>query len=744
MRPADRTRGAPGAGIVRRGLLLAGGIVLLFLAVLGRLFYLQVLSAEPLVARAAVQWQAKETLPAKRGTIYDRNGTPLAVDGPAYDVIAVVSPRAPDHVVDPAQTAAALAPHLGMPAARIEALLRQPGRYQVEFRPGGWKISPETKAAIEALHLPGIVFVEDRRRYYPFGAFLAHTLGYVDKEGEARMGLEAALDDVLAGRDGALKLLVDGGRRFLPGGVQDYVPPVDGKDVVLTIDQTIQTFVEDALDAAAEQVRAKHLLAVVANPKTLEVYALASRPHFDPNDYTRITNYLNLPVAFEFEPGSTFKTITLAAAINEGVYNPDETYQAGVYRSKEIRPPIRDWNDVRGWGTIPFRDAFVRSSNVGMTILGYERLGRERLARYYEAFGFGARTGIDLPGEAAGRVPDLRLVPPRDVASTTFGQRIAVTPIQMVAAVSAAINGGTLMRPYVVRSIERRDEGIVYEAREPTAVRRVISPEASARVREAMAAVVESPVGTGRAFAIPGYRIGGKTGTAQKLSPDGTYRDGAYIYSFIGFAPLDDPAVLVYVVVDEPDLPATSSGEVVAPIFKAIMSQTLAYLDIPPEGGGRRSAGGGSAAENGDAPAPDRLRDAPPAGEKRAADQAVPADGTAAGGAPPAAEQGVPPAADRGMPPAGEVERSATPAEEAKGDAPLTVSVPDVRGRSKKEAAALLQAAGLEADFDGTGYAVAQDPAPGSRVAAGTAVRVRFEPPAPPPGASDAPSGSGG
>ncbi|MBE3596285.1 MAG: transpeptidase family protein [Hydrogenibacillus sp.] len=670
-----------GRRMTGRGAFVGMLFFLFFLSVITRLVYLQAFDPGDLKSRAYAQWLSKESIPAKRGTIYDRHGTPLAVDGPAYNVVAVLSPEAPSHVVDVERTAEALAPLIDMSAERLTSIMRQSGRYQVEFRPGGWKVSPEVKEAIEQLRLPGIVFVEDRRRYYPFGAFLAHTLGYVDKDGTPRMGLEAALDDVLAGQNGQETLLVDNLGRPLPAGVQSYEPPIDGKDVVLTIDRAIQQFVEEALDHAAERFRAAHMLAVVVNPKTMEVYALASRPHFDPNDYSRIENYINLPVSFTFEPGSTFKTITLAAAINEGVYHPEETYQAGVYQSKEIRPPIRDWNSAKGWGTITFAEAFARSSNVGMTILGYERLGRSKLAQYYDAFGFGAKTGIDIPGEASGKLPDMMKAPPRDIATTTYGQTLTVTPMQMVTAVSAAINGGKLMKPYVIERIERHDDGIVLEEHGPTFVRQVITPQASAKVREAMLSVVASPDGTGRAYALDGYRIAGKTGTAQKLGADGRYKAGAYIYSFIGFAPLDDPEVLVYVVVDEPDIEAPTSGEVVSPIFKEIMAQTLTYLNVPPDA------------------APDESGASKPK-----------TDAKKAAGKPQTAES---PAEGTGN--TGESD-------------PAGGRLPDFRGQSKRDVARALARSGLVGRFDGEGFAVAQDPAPGSPVTPGQTVHVTFAP----------------
>lgn len=571
-------------GISIRSILLIGvGLSLLFFALIGRLFYLQVVQADWLNEGAIAQWQREELITPRRGEILDRNGQALAYNGPAYTVVAVLSKDAPSKVEDPATTAAKLAPILNMSQESLLSLLTKKDRYQVELRPGGWKIDEEKAKTIEALKLPGIYLSKSTKRYYPYQAFLSHTLGYVDKEGEAKMGLELMYDEVLKGKPGKWIFLTDRSRNVLPTGVESYQPAVDGNNLLLTIDERIQHFAESALDEAATKYQAKGMSVLVADPNTMELYAIASRPQFNPNQYGEITDYRNLPLQVPYEPGSTFKVITLAAAIAEGVFHPDEVYQAGRYESKTIRPAIKDYYNNKGWGKITFRQGIERSSNVAAVILGYERLGTEKLFQYYKAFGYGEPTGIDYPHEGVGRLPS-PTAPPRDIATTTFGQALTVTAIEQLRAISAAINGGKLLRPYLVKAIIDSKTGKVLSENKPVVEREVITPEVSAEVRNILEGVITSEDGTGRGYAIPGYRIGGKTGTAQKLDENGNYSRDRFIYSFVGFAPVDHPRLIVYVVVDEPNINAISSSQVVGEIFRNVMRNSLQYLQIPEDG----------------------------------------------------------------------------------------------------------------------------------------------------------------
>lgn len=568
-----------------RSLLIGGGFTLLFFLIGLRLFWIQSVNADWLNASALSQWEKEEFIDPKRGAILDRNGQKLAYNGPSYNVVAVLSKNAPSSIQDPVDAAKKLSPILNMSAEKLIQLMSRSDKYQVELRPGGWKISEEQAAEIQALKIPGIILQKNTNRYYPNNAFAAHTIGYVDKEGEAKMGLELYYDEILRGEPGKYRFIKDAKNRVLPKGIEDYQPAKDGNDLVLTIDQRIQHFVEQALDDSANSFQAKGLMAIVADPNTMEILAMASRPHFDPNQYSTspISNYKNLAIQTTYEPGSTFKILTLAAAIEEGVFQADEVYQSGQYSSKSIQPPIKDWTNPNGWGQITFKEGIQRSSNVGAVILGYERVGKDKLYEYYDKFGLGKKTGIDFPYEAVGKLPNPKTAPPRDIAVTTFGQGMTVTGIEQITAVSAAINGGKLMKPYLVKEIRDSHTGKIIKQNQPTVLGNPISAETSKEVREVLESVVSSPNGTGRGYAIDGYRIGGKTGTAQKVEPNGKYSKDKFIYSFVGFAPADRPRLIVYIVVDEPNVNVQSSSAVVGKIFKDVMRNSLQYLQVEPD-----------------------------------------------------------------------------------------------------------------------------------------------------------------
>lgn len=569
---------------LRSILVIGGGFSLLFFLIIVRLFWIQYVDAEWLNAAAASQWEREEFVEPKRGAILDRHGQKLAYNGPSYNIIAVLSKKAPEYVIDPIDAAKKLSPILDMSVNRLVDLMSRTDRYQVELRPGGWKISEEKKKLIEELDIPGIVWVQNTNRYYPNNRFASHTLGYVDKDGKPIMGLELYYDAILRGKEGKYRFIKDNRNKVMPQGIEDYEPAEDGKDIVLTIDQRIQHFVEQALDDSEKSFTAKSIIAIVVDPNTMEILALANRPDFDPNEYNKanVEDFTNLAISSPYEPGSTMKILTLAAAVEEGIWDPDATYMSGKYSSKEITPPINDHNNGQGWGEITFLEGIQRSSNVAVTILGLQ-LGKEVLYDYYTRFGMEEKTGIDSPYEKVGKLPNKKTAPPRDIAVTTFGQGFSATAIRQVTAISAAINGGKLMQPYLVKEIRDPNTGEVVESFSPTFVRQVISPQTSKVVREVLETVVSSPVGTGRNYAIDGYRIGGKTGTAQKVDETGKYAEGKFIYSFVGFAPADNPKLLVYIAVNEPDITVNSSSAVVGKIFRDVMKNSLQYLQVEPE-----------------------------------------------------------------------------------------------------------------------------------------------------------------
>ncbi|MBO8171149.1 MAG: PASTA domain-containing protein [Bacillaceae bacterium] len=572
--------------IQARILLVGTGITLLFIILLTRLFWIQSVNADWLVKEAQNLWSRKEVLQPQRGAIFDRNGELLAYTGKAYTVIARLKPYSENdknYVRNPVDVAEKLSPVLDVSMEDlVEQLTREDVR-QVEIPRGGWKVDEETGKQIEELKLPGIILNETTRRYYPNGAFASHVLGYANLDGQAVMGIEKSQDKWLSGKPGSYEFLKDRLGYQLPNGLESITPAEDGKDVYLTLDKQIQGYVEDALDDIEQKYHPKKMTAIVADPKTGEILGMANRPHFDPNRYWDIEDYsvqINHAVSSVFEPGSTFKIVTLSAAVEEGLFHPNETYQSGAYQIGPDR--IHDHNG-KGWGEITFLEGVQKSSNVAFVILGYERLKKERLFEYIHKFGFGSPTGIQLPGEEDGVLRNPNRAYPVEVATMTFGQGVAVTAIQQVAAVSAVANGGTLIQPSIVKKIENPETGEVIDQFEPVQERRVISEETSEQVREILETVVTD--GTGTLYQIDGYHVAGKTGTAQKPREDGRgYAPGKYIYSFVGFAPRENPELLVYVVVDEPEVDNIYLGaQVTSSIFKSIMKNSLQYMKVVPD-----------------------------------------------------------------------------------------------------------------------------------------------------------------
>ncbi|USG67554.1 penicillin-binding transpeptidase domain-containing protein [Brevibacillus ruminantium] len=585
-----------------RIILLALTAILLFVTLTVRMWWLQTVDAANIISHATWDWE--KTLKPKRGAILDRNGEILAYEGRAYDLSARLKPRDEkdkDVVKDPYYTAQVLAPILNAPMDELLKKLTNPNSKVVELGRYGKKISEQQKSNIEYYQypmlpngekvktnqLPGIIVTETTRRYYPNNSFAAHVLGYMDFDDEPKMGLELQFDKELRGEKGEMQIRTDGAGYQLPDGERKYKPAKDGMNVYLTIDRTIQDYVEQALDKAEAEYKPKSMTVVVTDPQTGEVLAMGNRPQFDPNTYYKgITNFTNHAITSMFEPGSTFKIITLAAAIEEGKFNPNEIYQSGMF--KEFKQPIRDHNNGVGWGPISFLEGVQRSSNVVFVIMGYKYLGPEMLKNYFEKFGIGSKTGIELPYEKEGILNNL-LKPnsPRDIAVTTFGQGVAVTAIQQVAAVGAVANGGELLKPHIVKEIRDPLSGAVVRRTQREVVHRVVSEATAKKTRDILETVITGEKGTGKSYRLDSYQVAGKTGTAQKYDDKGRIMEGQhYIVSFIGFAPKDNPRLLVYVVVDDPTTTEdyrTWGGKFVAPIFKSVMERSLQYLQQKPD-----------------------------------------------------------------------------------------------------------------------------------------------------------------
>ncbi|WP_139489959.1 penicillin-binding protein [Brevibacillus dissolubilis] len=595
-----------------RILMLSLLFILSFMGLTMRLWWLQSVDAAFIIEKAKKQWEEDKTIKQKRGSILDRNGEVLAFEGNAYKVEAKLKPDLDkdgkpmddDYIKDPFGTASRLAPILGVSPERLFKRLTpsNPGIKWVELGREASKITEEQRNKIldmqypkdfqgirtEVNQMPGIQMTETTRRYYPHNTFAPHVLGYLRYDGdEAKMGVEMKYDKELRGKEGELSVITDAAGYQLPEGQMQFQPAQDGQNVVLTIDRQIQDYVEQALDKTEAAYKPKKMTVLVTDPNTGEVLAMGNRPHFNPNQYWNIENFTNHAVSSMFEPGSTFKIITLAAAIQEGVFNQNDYYDSGSY-SKIPGKRINDHNNGRGWGRITYLEGVQRSSNVAFVKMGYERLKQEKLQKYFKEFGFGSLTGIELPSEGKGQIENI-LNPrsPRDIAVTTFGQGVAVTAIQQVAAVGAIANGGEMLKPHIIKELRDPHTGAVSKRSSREVVRRVVSEKTAKEVRDILETVVTGEHGTGKAFEVPGYHVAGKTGTAQKYDDNnGKILEGRYIVSFIGFAPKDNPKLLVYVVVDDPstDLPSSVlGGKVVAPIFTSVMEQSLKYLQQTPD-----------------------------------------------------------------------------------------------------------------------------------------------------------------
>lgn len=576
------------------------GIFAIFFFVLsGRIIFIQVsgeIQGVDLQEWADRQRTNYSELPARRGYILDRNGMRLAQDFTIYRLYAIVdenySPNPEtrlNHVADLETTAEKLAPIIEMEQSEVYSILNtgvEDEQFQVEFGGNGNQLTREQKEEIEALELPGIHFIEEAKRYYPNGMFASQVIGLAQSNDDYVIngitGIEAQLDEVLSGEKGTISFQRDNFNTRLMNSDDVIVEASDGFDVTLTIDQKIQTILEDAMSQVEEEYQPERITATVVDPKTGEILAMSNRPSYNPNDLADVENWYNDVISTPIEPGSTVKPFTIAAAIEEGVYNPTETYQSGSYDIDQIDRPITDYN--QNWGEITYEEGFQRSSNVAMSKIVWEKLGEDRYLDYLKAFHFDQPAGIDLPREQAGT---LLYRYPIEQLTTSFGQGSTMTPIQMVKASTALANGGKMMKPYVIKDIIDSNTGEVIEANEPEVVGEPISKETADQVLEAMESVVTSDVGTATSiYNLDSYTVAGKTGTAQISGGESGYLEGHedYIFSFLGMAPSDDPRLVMYITVKQPKLSEDEPGSApVSFIFKHVMENGLHYLNIQPD-----------------------------------------------------------------------------------------------------------------------------------------------------------------
>jgi cell division protein FtsI (penicillin-binding protein 3) len=546
---------------------LAGLLALAFTGIVGRLAWLQIVRHADLAALAERQYSRTVVLPAQRGPIVDRQGVSLATSSAAESLFA--QPRA---VGDPVRVAGRLAPLLDARESELHGMLTS-GKPFVWLRR---RLPPATAAAVKALREPGLGFLPEPLRLYPNRELAAHVIGFEGVDGGLE-GIERAFDEELAGTPGKAVVGRDAlGREVVTEAV--LKTPLPGQGVMLSIDRTIQYLAERELDAAWRRTHAKAAMAVVLDPRTGDVLAIAIRPTFNPNTFLDVRSaeqWRNRAVTDPFEPGSTFKVILAAAALEEGVVRPDDRIWAENGRITIARTTIRDW---KKYGWLTFGEVLQHSSNVGSIKVGLA-LGRERYYRYMTAFGFGAPTGVGLAGESRGQLRDPRRWSGLSLPTMSIGQEVSVTALQMVAAFGAIANGGTLMQPRLIRALFDA-EGREIRRFEPRAVRQVISRETARTLTRLMSQVVAA--GTGHLAAIPGYEVAGKTGTAQKLDPvTRRYSRKPGVLSFVGFVPADEPRLVMLVMLDEPKNERWGS-EAAAPIFSTIGGEVLRYLDVPP------------------------------------------------------------------------------------------------------------------------------------------------------------------
>lgn len=573
-----------------RSLLIGLVFTLAFSVVIIRLFWIQTVQSDEYLTEAQKTYVKESILRPKRGIIFDRSKKhEFAWEADAYYFIA-------DHtkIKDPEKTAKVLAPILEIDEAILQKKIEQriEQKRDIEFRHGAkFKYPEEVVQKIQELQKKDIingihVYSTTTRQYH--GPEAAHIIGFMNADDQAVGGVEKTYNKWLRGQEGYSKYISSKSGVKISEELGDQNrPAVPGKDLVLTIDARIQNQVERELDQAMETYQAKGAVAIVADPKNGEILAMVSRPVFDPNNYSETLsdeNARNRAIESQFEPGSTFKIVTLAAAIEEGIFQPEAMFESGVIEVGDRK--IRDWKPD-GWGTITYRRGVELSSNVAFVKLG-QQLGEKKLISYVDRFGFGnvtervgKKTGIDLPAEGRGYFFNRRLYP-SELASTAFGQGISVTPIQQVAAISAIANNGVWNEPHLMKEIWDSNQNKVIQSFKPKGYR-IVQPKTSQQVRELLRDVVAN--GTGREADVPGFQVAGKTGTAQKPDPKGNgYLKDQYVVSFIGFAPYDHPELVVYVALDEPS--ATygniSGGSIAAPVARDILKTTLPLRGVQP------------------------------------------------------------------------------------------------------------------------------------------------------------------
>jgi cell division protein FtsI (penicillin-binding protein 3) len=672
-----------------RLLILAGVALFWISAVFGRVSYLQLFRHGDYLARAMRQQRRIIEITPKRGIIYDRNMRPLAMSVPVESAFAV-----PGEVKDASMAARLLAGVLGIPAEEIREKLESGATFAWLKR----KLEPAKSEAVQSLNLKGIYLQEENQRYYPKRELAAHVLGFVDVDEKGLGGIEREYDDLIRGQAERIVVMADARQRWFDGG---EVQRDRGANVVLTLDEKIQYIAERELAAAIAKFRAPAGSVIVQDPNSGAILALANWPKFNPNAAVEVPPEMrmNRAISAIYEPGSTFKLITLAAAFDQNLVRADEVLNC---ENGAVTVAGHLIHDHKKYGMLTVAEILANSSDVGAIKIAL-RLGSPKFYDYIRAFGFGTPTGVDLPGESRGLLRRLSHWGAYSIASVSMGQEVGVTPLQMITAVSAVANGGYLYKPRVVQEMHRGERPVSPEGSltisEP---RRVVRPETAATLRRLMEGVILR--GTGKSARLDGWTAAGKTGTAQKIDPGtGRYSPTNVIASFTGFAPINSPAVTILVSIDSPAGYPHDGATVAAPVFKKIAEQVLPYLDVPRDvplspqliqtAYGKRSD----------------LQDS-------SLDDLTPVDFSA----PPEADE------ENAQSPVGKDPPAKLPEVLMAVDEGGDIEVPDFRGKTMREVAETCMRLGLDPVLVGSRLALQQSPGAGAKVRRGTKVTVEF------------------
>jgi len=543
----------------------------LFFIIIGKVFYIQVIDYKKLNKYATSLWSRNLPLAANRGIIYDVNGVEIASNITTTSLVLI-----PNQIKNKEEVAKALSNVLNVDYEDMYKHVSKKTSIE-RVHPEGRNLSYDIADKINNLNYEGVYLVKEAKRYYPYDTLLSHSIGFVGIDNQGLSGLELIYDEYLTGSDGSIKYFSDAKGNSLSMS-QIYEQPQSGVNITLTINYDLQVALERELDNAVSKYNPDGALGIAMNPNTGEILAIASKPSFSPSNYKEYTVEeinRNLPIWMTYEPGSTFKIITLAASLEEKIVDleKDNYFDSGAVTVGGAT--LHCWKHG-GHGMQTYLEVVENSCNPGFVNLGL-KLGKETLFNYIDLFGFGEKTGVDLNGESSGILFNVDKIGDLELATTAFGQGVSVTPIQQITAVSAAINGGIIYKPYIVKSLNEPETNSVILENKSTIVRKVISEDTSKKVRYALESVVAR--GTGHNAYIAGYRVGGKTGTAQK-AVNGAYLSGNYITSFIGFLPADDPEIVIYIAVDNAKGITQYGGTVAAPIAKNFLLSAIDILDV--------------------------------------------------------------------------------------------------------------------------------------------------------------------